>query len=115
MILGLLGLIVPIIPTVFLGYLKEKGKINNMIFESEMGRREAIMQIRIAQYQHWIAWLPVFLIEMGVAAYVLDVIITSMLHYPELGPLEMPEDYKWVLMTVIGSMFFQRVTKSWFK
>lgn len=115
MILGLLGLIVPIIPTVFLGYLKEKGKINNMIFESEMDRRHQITQIRIAQYQHWIAWLPVFLIEMSTAAYIMGVFGTSILQIPEYGPLEMPEDFKWVLMTVVGSMFFTRVTKSWFK
>lgn len=115
MILGLLGLIVPIIPTVFLGYLKEKGKVNNMIFESEMARRDAIVQIRLAQYQHWIAWLPVFLIEMSVASYIIAVFGTSILQIPEYGPLKMPQDFIWVMMTVIGSMFFTRVTKSWFK
>lgn len=115
MLFGLLGLIVPVIPKVFLGYLHEKGKINNMLFQSEMDRREKILELRLAQYQHWIAWLPAFLIEMGTAVYILAVFLSSIFHRPDLGPLKMPPDFIWVLMTVVASMFFTQVTKRLFK
>lgn len=112
---ALLGLILPLVPNVLMGWLKERGKLDNRLIDAEMQRRELIAQVTIAQYEHWIAWLPRFLIEMGVAAYVLDVFITSMLHIPKWGPLKMPPDFVWVLMTVIGGMFFTSIARKFLR
>ena len=113
--LALLGLVLPLVPNVVMGWLREKNKIDNRLIDAEMQRRELIAQVAIAQYEHWIAWLPRFIIEMCVALYVAAVFGSSILHIPQYGPLKMPADFVWVLTTVIGGMFFTAISRKFLK
>lgn len=113
--LGLLGLILPILPTMLVNYLRVKNSVDVKLIDAEMQRRELMQQIYLAQYEHWIAWLPRFVIEMSVAAYIAAVFGSSILHLPQYGPLKMPTDFIWVLTVVVGCMFAQAIGRRFLK
>ncbi len=115
MLLGILSLVAGVLPKVFLGYLQARNTKEIAWITAEQERRRLLAEIAIAQYQHPVAWVPRFLIELGVSLYIVDVIATSMLHLPQYGPLKMPDLFIWVLTTVVGAMFLRDIANRLFK
>jgi hypothetical protein len=111
MIYAILSLFLKFLPGPIFDYLKDKNVVEKTRIEAETRRRKYQAEVLIKESEHWIAWLPRFIIAMSVALYTAQVLVSSMLHQPAYGPLKLPTDFIAVLLTVIGALFLDRITK----
>lgn len=87
---------------------KEKLKTEVTISEIQatLKARQEQAAIIKAQLGHPIAWIPRFLIELSVAAYVMGIILDKILDLP--GEIQdLPPQIAAILVTVIGGMYIK--------
>ena len=111
MIISILTLFLKVLPGPIFDWLKSKNVVEQYKIEAEVKRRKYQADILLKESEHWIAWLPRFIIALFVALYTAQVLITSMFHIPAYGPLKLPPDFIWVLMNVISGLFLLQAVK----
>lgn len=111
MLFTFLGLILKFLPGPIFEYLKDKNVVEKTKIIAETRRRELQAEIVLKENDHWIAWLPRFIIALSVAVYTAQVLVSSMLHLPAYGPLKLPSDFIAVLLTVISALFIEKLTR----
>lgn len=109
--LAILGLLLRWLPGPIFDYLKDKNVVERARITAETKRRELQAEIVLKENDHWIAWLPRFIIAMSVALYTAQVLVSSMFHLPAYGPLKLPSDFIAVLLTVISALFIEKITR----
>lgn len=107
----LIGLVLRYLPGPIFEYLKDKNVVERAKITAEVRRRELQAEIVLKENDHWIAWLPRFIIALFVALYTAQVLVSSMLHLPAYGPLKLPSDFIAVLLTVISALFIEKITR----
>lgn len=81
--------------------------------ERELGLRQAQRDVLIKESEHWIAWLPRFLIGMSVAIYIAAIFAVSTWQLPFVV-LRVPDAMEQVMWIVVGAYFLDK-TVSRFK
>lgn len=103
------GLLKPI-----LGHIEKKADSANeklrIELQEEIKRREAQRDVLIAETEHWIAWLPRFLIGMSVALYIAGIFLVSTFQI-QWVVLQVPAEMEAVMSVVVGGLFLERTAK----
>lgn len=114
MILAILGLFLRALPGPIIGYLERKASSRNEALrieaEQEIARRVAQREVLLKEADHWIAWLPRFLIASSVAIYVTAIFAVSIFQLPWVV-LQVPDEMEPVMSVVVGGLFLEKITR----
>lgn len=111
MILGVLKLFLTLLPGPVFEYLKSRNVLEMAVIKAETERRRLQQEIILKENDHWIAWLPRFLIGFSVAVYVASVFFVSVFWELGLEIKEVPDLFKEVMLMVIGGLFLEKITR----
>lgn len=114
MILSILGMFLSVLPDAFVDYTVKKAEGKNETLRirahDEQERRKVQRDIIVKEADHWIAWLPRFLISMSVALYVLAIFLVSIFQIP-WTVLQVPAAMEEVVWIVIGALFLEKTVR----
>lgn len=114
MILSILGMLLSSLPDFLVDYTvkKAEGQNENLRIraQDEQQRRTTQRDVLIKEADHWIAWVPRFMISFAVALYVLAIFLVSIFQIP-WTVLQVPAAMEEVVWIVISALFLEKVTR----
>lgn len=114
MILAILGLFLKALPGPILGYLERKAASQNETLRIEVQREIELRNLQrgvlLKEADHWIAWLPRFVLAMSVSLYYGGVFLVSTFGI-SWTILQVPNEVEAVGVVVVGALFLEKVTR----
>ena len=111
LLLGVVSIFAKVLPTAFLQYMQAKSNVQIAGIKAEVARRQLQQEVLLKETEHWIAWLPRFVMGMSIAVYLASVIFVSIFHELHWVVKALPKDFVQIMYVIVGGYFLENITR----